>query len=95
MEENKMIAPHKLQLDNRKKGTMTGVTDVKSFDEKEILLDTKAGTMTIRGSEMTITRLNLEKGELDIGGKVDSIVYTKDGTTQSQKGKNMLARLFK
>lgn len=95
MEENKTISAHKLHLDNRKKGMMTGVTDVKAFDEKEISLETKAGMVTVKGSELTLTRLNLEKGEVDIGGRVDSIVYTKDGATQAQRGKNMLARLFK
>lgn len=95
MEEKKMISQHKLQLDNRKKGTLTGVTDVKAFDEKEIFLETNAGRVTVKGADLTLTRLNLEKGEADISGNVDSIVYTKDGTTQAQKGKNMLARLFR
>lgn len=95
MEENKIVIPHKLQLDNRKNGTMTGVTDVKSFDDKEISLETRSGSLTIRGSELSISRLHLEKGEIDINGKIDSMVYTKDGTGQARSGKNMLARMFK
>lgn len=95
MEDGRMISAHKLHLDNRKSGTITGVTDVHAFDEKEILLATKAGEMTIRGNELSITRLNLEQGEVDIGGRVDSIVYTKDGDNQAQKGKNILKRLFR
>lgn len=95
MEENKVIIPHKLQVDNRKNGTMTGVTDVKSFDDKEIFLETRVGSLAIRGSELSILRLNLEKGEIDINGKIDSMVYTKDGTAQGKNGKNVLARMFK
>lgn len=94
MEENRAGAGHKLHLDNRKKGTLTGVTDVNAFDEKEILLETRAGVLTIRGSQLSIIRLNLEQGEVDIDGRVDSIIYTKDGTSQAQKGKNILKRLF-
>lgn len=95
MEENKIVIPHKLQVDNRKNGTMTGVTDVKSFDDKEIFLETRVGSLTIRGSELSISRLNLEKGEIDINGNIDSMVYTKDGAAQGKGGKNMLARMFK
>ncbi len=72
------ITEHFLKLDNRQKGTIAGVTDVISFDEKEILLKTKAGTMTIRGSALTLTRLDLDHGETDIQGKVDGIWYSKD-----------------
>lgn len=95
MEENKIVIPHKLQVDNRKNGAITGVTDVKSFDEKEIFLETRVGSLTIRGSELSISRLNLEKGEIDINGKIDSMVYTKDSSVQARGGKNMLARMFK
>lgn len=75
-EEN--IAPHTLYLDNRSKGTVTGVTDVIAFDEKEILLKTKAGKITLRGSGLTLTKLDLEHGETDIQGKVDLVSYSKD-----------------
>ena len=38
MEEKKVLSPHSLMLENRQGGRITGVKDVKSFDEKEILL---------------------------------------------------------
>lgn len=95
MEENKTPSPHKFQLDNRRKGMLTGVRDVSAFDEKEILLETGAGAMTIRGENLSITRLDLERGQVDLKGRVDSVTYTKDGTSQAQKGKNFVARLFK
>lgn len=78
MAENMNGSDHFLKLDNRSKGTVTGVTDVISFDDKEILLKTKAGSMTIRGSSLTLTRLDLEHGETDIQGKVDGILYSKE-----------------
>ena len=43
MEERKTILPHKLLLENRQGGTVTGVLDVEAFDEKEILLVTNTG----------------------------------------------------
>lgn len=75
MEEKKEVFPHKLIVENRKSGTVTGVTDVISFDEKDILLKTQAGKLTIKGEQLHVKRLNLEKGEVDIEGRVDSLLY--------------------
>lgn len=75
MEEKKEVFPHKLIVENRKGGTVTGVTDVISFDEKDILLKTQAGKLTIKGEQLHVKRLNLEKGEVDIEGRVDSLLY--------------------
>ena len=93
MEENKIVIPHKLQLDNRKNGTMTGVTDVKSFDDKEISLETRSGSLTIRGSELSISRLHLEKGEIDLEGKVDSLTYLSKNT--DKKEEPLFKRMFR
>lgn len=71
-------AEHTLWLSGRSAGTVTGVTDVIAFDEKEIQLKTKAGKMTIKGSGLSLTRLNLEKGETDIQGKTDGVLYSRD-----------------
>ena len=49
MEDKKILSPHSLMLENRQGGRITGVKDVKSFDEKEILLFTQAGKLVIKG----------------------------------------------
>ena len=43
MEEKQHKAVHRLQLTDRREGSITGVKDVQSFDEKEISLVTEAG----------------------------------------------------
>ena len=43
MEEKKTSQPHSLTLKNRQEGTVTGVRDIQSFNESEILLATEAG----------------------------------------------------
>ena len=63
MEEKVVNISHKLILDNRKEASVTGVKDVISFDEKEILLQTADGKLQIRGSGLHVKGLNLEKGE--------------------------------
>ena len=63
------------------------------LDENEVLLVTVCGVLTIRGKELHVGRLELEKGEADIEGSIDSLVYTEHGPLQ-KKG-SALARLFR
>ena len=81
---------HRLLLEQRKTLSLGGVQDVKSFDENEV---TVCGVLTIRGKELHVGRLELEKGEADIEGSIDSLVYTEHGPLQ-KKG-SALARLFR
>ena len=73
---------------------MTGICDVLSFDVNEIILETDQGMLMIKGSELHVNRLTLEKGEVDIEGKVDSFTYSEQAGMGS-KGESLLARLFK
>ena len=52
---------HRLLLEQRKTLSLGGVQDVKSFDENEVLLVTVCGVLTIRGKELHVGRLELEK----------------------------------
>ena len=69
MEEKKILSTHSLMLENRQNGRITGVKDIKSFDEKEILLFTQAGKLVIKGEQLHVKQLDLEKGEVDLEGK--------------------------
>ena len=79
---------HRLLLEQRKTLSLGGVQDV-----NEVLLVTVCGVLTIRGKELHVGRLELEKGEADIEGSIDSLVYTEHGP-QQKKG-SALARLFR
>ncbi len=85
---------HKLVVTGRKTGMITGVTNVISFDLKEILLETEQGTLTIEGDNLHISRLTLEKGEVDVEGQMDSFVYS-DAKKHGAGGESLLARLFR
>ena len=43
---------HKLILNNRKAGLVTGVLDVLSFNLNEILLETEQGMLMVRGTDL-------------------------------------------
>ena len=60
MEENTGMA-HKIVLNNRDQGNLTGILDVISFDENTIVLDTDMGLLTIKGKDLHVNRLSLEK----------------------------------
>ncbi len=49
MEEKMNIRPHKLTLENRGAGTVTGIREVVSFDENQVVLDTDLGLLTVKG----------------------------------------------
>ena len=61
---------HKVLLANRKSGAFSGVVDVLSFDVAEILLETELGMLLIKGHDLHVNRLTLEKGEIDIEGRI-------------------------
>lgn len=94
MEEKQKAKAHKLTLTSRKTALITGVNDVLSFDPGEVLLETEMGTLMIRGEELHVSRLDLEKGEVDIDGKTDSLTYSNGGEA-SKNGDSLLKKLFR
>ncbi len=94
MEEKQYSKAHKLMLSNRRTGTITGVSDVISFDITEVLLETEQGMLMIKGADLHVNRLTLEKGEIDIEGRIDSLAYSDVNSYQKQ-GESLIGRLFK
>lgn len=94
MEEKQLPRAHKVVVVGRKSGTVSGISDVLSFDENEIILDTEMGLLTIKGKDLHISRLSLELGEADLEGKVDSMVYSERGHKKKQEG-SLVSRLFR
>lgn len=95
MEENKISKAHKIVLSNRNFGNLTGVLDVISFDISEILLETEQGMLNIKGKDLHVNRLNLEKGEVDIEGTIDAFSYSQipGGIKKSETG--IFSKIFK
>lgn len=94
MEEKMNIRPHKLIIENRQAGTITGIQEVVSFDENQVVLDTDMGLLTIKGRDLHVSRLTLEKGEVDLDGQMDSMAYSSNEAFR-KSGESIFARLFK
>ncbi len=83
---------HNIILENRNKLSISGVNDVDSFDDKQISAFTEMGFLTIKGSNLHINKFNTQNGELNLSGKIDSLLYSnreKSSTT------NLISKLFK
>lgn len=85
---------HKITMTNRRMCLITGVKDVLSFDVHEVLLETEQGMLAMKGEDLHVSRLSLDQGEVDVDGRIDSLVYS-DASGNGQKGESLLARLFR
>lgn len=90
IEENK----GNLILENRKKLTLSGVVEVISFDEEKILLNTKLGALTIKGTELKMNKLDVQNGEVIIGGFISNIDYLNK-KNKRKRNINLLSKIFK
>ncbi|MEA4824945.1 MAG: YabP/YqfC family sporulation protein [Clostridiaceae bacterium] len=68
--------PQNLTMTDRAHISLTGILEVKRFDEREIVLATTRGRLTIQGDALKITRFSEESGELGIDGRIDALGYS-------------------
>lgn len=73
MEETRL--PHKLQPNERKNLTMTGVTEVVSFDENTVVLQTSLGLLIVQGQQLSLQNLSLEGGQVAVEGTIGALSY--------------------
>ena len=89
-DERNREMPHTVILEGREKLSISGVVDVQSFDEDQVLLETVRGMLVVRGQGLHVERLQLEAGELIVEGEVGCLEY--DDSVQPRGG--FFSRLF-
>ena len=67
--------PHDLILEGRNKLTVTGVRRVIRCDAEGAAMLTSKGTLELTGAELSVTSLDLDKGEVKLTGRVDTLEY--------------------
>lgn len=72
---SKIKVPHNIIMEDRHHLTVSGVSDVDSFDEQTVIVLTEMGELTIKGEDLHINRLSLEMGELLVEGEIYSLTY--------------------
>lgn len=83
-----------LILENREKLSVSGVVDVESFNDENVIVDTELGILIIRGEGLRINKLNIDSSELSIEGDIFSCEYSDKESSRS-KGLGFLSRMFK
>ncbi len=90
MIDDTISLPHKLTLNERKQLTMTGVTEVVSFDEESVVLKTCMGLLTVHGQALQLKNLSLDGGQVAVEGTVAAMIYEEP---RPERGR--LGRLFR
>ena len=80
---------HKLCLEERSKLTMSGVTEVVSFDDSTVALRTGLGTLMIHGRELQLKNLSLDGGQVAVDGHISALIYE-----EPRDRSGWLSRLF-
>lgn len=75
MTDQSIQLPHKLTLNERKALTVTGVSEVISFDDQSVILHTAMGILSVHGREMQLKSLSPEAGQVIINGTVAALIY--------------------
>lgn len=78
--------PHNIVLEEKERLSVSGVTDVDTFDENKIVLFIPDDTLIIEGEDLHIQKFDIATGELIIEGEVYSLTYTGSPQTKGSKG---------
>lgn len=76
---------HKLTLNERKNLTVTGVTEVPGFDDRQVVLVSGYGTLTVHGQGLQLKQL--DGGQVRVEGEVSALVYENGGAARSFWGR--------
>lgn len=93
MEAAKTIETHSLILTDRRLLELKGVLDVRAFDESEVMLETELGMLLVRGKNLQVKNLTLEKKELSLEGEVEGMIYSQK-VGRKKSSESTIRRLF-
>jgi len=96
VEDKKTQRPktHNLFIENRKKLSVTGVVNVESFNEENIVLETDLGILFIRGQNLHIGKLNVDSSDMFLEGEIQSCEYLDVEASRNRDG-GFWSKLFK
>ncbi|MBO8178336.1 sporulation protein YabP [Aeribacillus pallidus] len=91
--QKQAVNEHDVIMRGRKLLDITGVKQVESFDNEEFLLETVMGFLAIRGQNLQMKNLDVDKGIVSIKGKIYDLVYLDE--PQGEKAKGFFSKLFR
>ena len=90
--ENKL---HALSIQNRQGAQLEGVLEVTRFDEREVLLETTCGTLSIDGEGLSLSEWNAERGLAALEGRIDAVTYFDKKQDDSKPHGGLFGKLLK
>lgn len=91
-EEKRKSGRHTLHMEEREKVHIGGVTEVLSFDEEGVMMETTCGLLLLKGMGLHIGKLDLDSGDVTVDGSIDSITYSDGSFTEKH---SILGKLFR
>ncbi len=82
-----------LKLKNRTNLEITGVKKIESLNSEEFIINTTLGILVVKGSNLEMQQLDIDKGLLWINGNIDSMSY-QNIEAKKQKN-NFFGKVFK
>ena len=82
---NEINSTHSFCSKGREGMTLEGVSDVVSFDEGGVVMETLCGSLAVEGEGLHVTVLNLTDGKVVIEGRINSLYYF-EATPKQKKG---------
>ena len=92
MSESNEELKHDVLIKSRKRMEMTGISDVSSFDEAEIVVQTGSSGVSIEGENLKIEKFNAANGELVLNGSINGMFYYEK---KPEKKKRSITGIFK
>jgi sporulation protein YabP len=96
LDEFELEKEHRIEIFQREQIKIQGVIHVESFDERQVVVETDLGMLTMVGEEFHITSLDLDKGLMILEGAFTGLEYSGlDRAKMRQRDKGFLQRLFR
>ncbi len=89
------VTENKIQnvvLENRHKLSVSGVTDILSFDDQIVIIDTNMGMLTVKGIDLRINKLSIDTNDIIVEGTINSLTYSDK---IDKKASNFIGKIFK
>ena len=92
MNDTNFEVKHDVFIKSRRRLEMTGISDVSSFDEEEIVVQADSFGVSIEGENLKIEKFNSENGELILNGSINGLFYY---SKKPEKKKKSFIGIFK
>ena len=85
MNENERCPNAAVSLRAREDLFADGVTDILSFDDTQLLVETALGKLCVEGEGLRVSELSVNDGRLTLKGRINGLYYLSDGEKKKSR----------